>query len=189
MVERGILENQYLPSDQVIERLLMKNRLLLMVSALLALTSIESSIAGDNPNPYCHYLGGLHEVTCMPSMSVLMARREEFDNKLVMITGYIVYAKVPILFLNSDSFMNSDVSNGLVILPAKDYKLQQKLFLLSHTYVKMWGRFRAKPVELSEYGAYFSGGALADISEVNRAVNPWGEEVSPPSNLEENKAH
>lgn len=167
----------------------MKNRALSIVAAFLALTSFRPSIAGDNPNPYCHYLGGLHEVTCMPSMSVLMARREEFDNKLVMITGYFVYAKTPVLFLNPDSFMNSDVSNGLVVLLPKDYKLQQKLFLLSHTYVKMWGRFKARPVELSEYGAYFSGGALADISEVDRAVNPWGEQISPPSNLGESKLH
>lgn len=167
----------------------MKNWMLLIITVLLVLTSIKPSIAGDNPNPYCHYLGGLHEVTCMPSMSVLMARREEFDNKLVMVTGYLVYAKVPILFLNPDSFMNSDVSNGLVISLPKDYKLQQKLFLLSHTYVKMWGRFKARPVELSEHGAYFSGGGLADITEVNRAVNPWGEQVSPPANLEEDKVH
>ena len=167
----------------------MKNRVLLAVASLLALSSINSCIAGDNPNPYCHYLGGLHEVTCMPSMSVLMARREEFDNKLVMLTGYFVYARVPILFLNPDSFMNSDVSNGLVITVPKDYKLQQKLFLLSHTYVKIWGRFKARPIELSEYCAYFSGGALTDVSEVNEAVNPWGEHTSPPLDHKENKAH
>jgi len=166
----------------------MKNRVPLIVAALLALTSIKPSIAGDNPNPYCHYLGGLHEVTCMPSMPVLMARREEFDNKLVMLTGYFVYAKVPILFLNPDSFMNSDVSNGLVVTLPKDYKLQQKLFLLSHTYVKIWGRFKARPIELSEYGAYFSGGGLTDISAVNEAVNPWGEYASPPPVPEKNKA-
>jgi hypothetical protein len=167
----------------------MKNLSSLVAAALLALTSVKPSIAGDNPNPYCHYLGGLREVTCMPSMSVLMARREEFDNKLVMITGYFVYAKVPILFFNTDSFMNSDVSNGLVIFLPKDDKLQQKLFLLNHTYVKIWGRFKAKPIELSEYGAYFSGGALTDVSEVNEAVNPWGESVSPPPGIKKDKAH
>lgn len=160
----------------------MKKWVSLIVAALLPATAIGPSIAGDNPNPYCHYIGGLNEVTCMPSMSVLMARREEFDNKLVMITGYFVYAKVPILFVNPDSFMNSDLSNGLVVAFPKNYKLQQKLFSLSHVYVRIWGRFKASPVELAEYGAYFSGGTLDDISEVNPAVNPWGEYLSPPPN-------
>jgi hypothetical protein len=167
----------------------MKNKVPLIVGSLLSLLSVTPSFAGDSPNPYCHYLGGLHEVTCMPSMSVLMARREEFDNKLVMLTGYFVYAKVPILFVNPDAFLNSDVSNGLIVSLPKDYKLQQKLFLLSHTYVKIWGRFKAQPIELSEYGAYFSGGALTDISDVNVAVNPWGEYASPPSAPEKNTTH
>lgn len=35
----------------------------------------------------------------------------------------------------------------------------------------------------SEYGAYFSGGALTEISEVNVAVSPWGEYASPPTEL------
>lgn len=86
------------------------------------------------------------------------------------------------LFANVDSFMNSDVSNGLVVTLPKDYKLQQKFFLLSHTYVKVLGRFKARPVELNEYGAYFSGGTLEDITEVNPAVNPWGAYLSPPPN-------
>lgn len=159
----------------------MKKWVLVIVAALLAANSIEPSISGDNPNPYCHYIGGLGEVTCMPSMSVLMARREEFDNKLVMVTGYFVYAKVPILFLNPDSFMNSDVSNGLVVALPKNFKLKQQLFSLNHTYVRIWGRFKARPVELAEYGAYFSGGTLDEISEVDPATNPWGEYLSPPS--------
>lgn len=160
----------------------MKNRTSFIIVALLAITFIKPSSAGDNANPYCQYLGGLNEVTCMPSMSVLMARREEFDNKLVIITGYFVYAKLPMLFAKVDSFMNSDVSNGLVVTLPKDYKLQQKFFLLSHTYVKVLGRFKARPVELNEYGAYFLGGTLEDITEVNPAVNPWGEYLSPPPN-------
>lgn len=138
------------------------------------------SWAGDISR-FCFQMGGLNEVVCNVPMSTLLARGEDFDGKLVIVTGYYVYSNMPLLFSSKTAFLSSDAANSLGITTPKDPKIAGRLNGLNHREVMLMARFSMKPVDVTRYQGYRTGGRLFDVTRVGDAFLPWGfSEHAPP---------
>jgi len=131
------------------------------------------SIAGDIQR-FCLKLGDINEDVCSVSLGTLIARGEDFDGKLVEVTGFYAYADIPMLFSTKDSFMSSNVADGLAITIPSDGKIASRLFDLNHSTVTVIGRFSVKPRDTSSYSGYRTGGRLYEIRSIGSAFSPWG---------------
>lgn len=143
-----------------------------MLALLLAVCS-GSAMASDIDR-FCLKLGDIREQVCTVSMSTLIATGQDFDGRLVSVTGYFAYADIPILFATKDSFQSSNVADGVAISMPKNPRLASKLYGLDHGFVQIMGRYSAKPVDTTRYQAYRTGGRIADIESVGAATTPWG---------------
>lgn len=155
--------------------------------ALILFLSLASCIswAGDISR-FCVQLGNIKEVVCHVPMSTLLARGEDFDGKLVTVTGYYVYSSMSMLFSSKTAFLSSDSANGLAITMPKDPKIAAQLKGLNHREVLLMGRFSMKPVDVTRYNGDITGGRLFDITQVGDAFSPWGfSEHAPPLSKEE----
>lgn len=141
-----------------------------------------TSIAGDIQR-FCLKLGDINEEVCSVSLSTLIARGEDFDGKVVEVTGFYAYADIPVLFSTKDSFMSSNVADGLAVTIPDDVKTASRLFELNHSTVTIIGRFSAKPRDTSSYSGYRTGGRLYDIRSIGPAFSPWGYSEPTPSGL------
>jgi hypothetical protein len=131
------------------------------------------SIAGDIQR-FCFRIGDINEDVCSVSLSTLIARGEDFDGKLVEVTGFYAHADIPVLFSTKDSFMSSNVADGLGVKIPSNVKIASRLFELNHSTITLIGRFGAKPIDTSRYSGYQTGGRLYDIRTVGPAFAPWG---------------
>jgi hypothetical protein len=148
--------------------------------SLVLLLIFSSQAAGEDR--FCRILGTMKEPVCMPPLEVLIAKGDVFNGRLVRITGYFAYGDVSVLFSTRDAFMTSSVESGVVIRFPIDKKMANKLYQLNHHDITILGRYNSRPVDLSRYGAYQSGGSLSDVTQVDDASSPWGYEQPPPPN-------
>lgn len=147
---------------------------------LLASFLVASSVNAAGIDRFCRSFGTINEPVCMPPLEVLIARGDEFNGKIVMLTGYFAYGDVSVLFATRDSFLTSSVENGVVIRFPSDKKLANDLYALNHHDITILGRYSSRSVDLTQYGAHQSGGSLSSVTEVHDAASPWGYEPPPP---------
>jgi hypothetical protein len=143
--------------------------LLLLLALVVPATSLAAGI-----ERFCLKTGESEEAFCSVSLPVLIARGEDFDGRLVYVTGYFAHGDVSVLFSSTESFLTSNVADGLTVHIPGDKKLAAKLYGLDHTMVRIRGRFRMKPTDTTGYSAYHTSGQLLDITEIGEAFGPWG---------------
>jgi hypothetical protein len=132
-----------------------------------------ASMAGDIQR-FCFKRGDISEEVCAVSLSTLISRGEDFNGKLVVVTGFYAHADIPMLFSTKESFMSSNVADGIGITIPGNVKIASKLFELNHRTITLIGRFSDKPVDTSSYYGYRTGGRLYDIIMLQSEFAPWG---------------
>jgi hypothetical protein len=145
----------------------------------LVLAVPTNSLSADIER-FCIKLGNNKEAVCIVSLPVLLARGEDFNGRLVSVTGYFAHSDVSVLFSSTESFMTSNAADGLAVRIPNDTKLASRLYGLDHTMVSINARFTMKPLGVSGYPAFQTGGQLYDVSEVRPAFVPWGYLEPPP---------
>lgn len=155
-----------------------------MRTALICLLALlpHLSHAGD-VSRFCVHLGGLSEAVCNVPMSTLLARGEDFDGKLVVITGYYVSSDLPLLFSSETAFFSSDTANALAVTMPKDPRIAKKLNELNRRSVMLVGRYSMTPVNVTRFHGFITGGRLSEITSVGDAFSPWGFTENPPPGL------
>ncbi|MGO4702660.1 hypothetical protein [Dyella sp. 2RAB6] len=143
-----------------------------IIALLLAVCS--GSAMDGNVDRFCFKLGDIKEQVCAVSISTLIANGQDFDGRLVSVNGYFAYADIPMLFATKDSFMSSNVADGVAVSMPKNPRLASKLYGLDHGFIQIMGRYSAKPVDTTRYQAYRTGGRIAEIESVGAATTPWG---------------
>src|ERR1700743_3898600 len=98
-------------------------RLVILLLAMLPLTA-----AALGPDKACFHRGSDAENTCAVSWSTLIARGEEFDGKIVAVTGFYAYSERPMLFASRDAFLVSDAAGGRGLPGAEARPLAQVVF-------------------------------------------------------------
>lgn len=107
-------------------------------------------------------------------MNALVSNGQDFDGRLVFVTGYFAYADIPMLFATKDSFLASNVADGVAVTMPKNPKLASKLYGLDQTFIHIMGRYSAKPVDTTRYQPYRTGGRIYDVESLGPATTPWG---------------
>jgi hypothetical protein len=150
--------------------------LLLLLALVVPATSLAAGI-----ERFCMKFGDSDEPVCSVPLAVLLARGEDFNGRLVSVTGYFAHADVSVLFSSTESFMTSNVADGLAVRIPTDKKLASRLYGFDHMMVIIKDRFTMKPFDVTKYAAYQTSGQLYDITSVQAAFAPWGYLEPPPS--------
>ena len=143
-----------------------------LFTLMVALYSGTSVAA--NAERLCLRIGDVKEPVCAVSMSAFATNGQDFDGRLVFVSGYFAYADIPMLFGTKDSFLSSNVADGVAITMPKQAGLASKLYGLDHTFIRVMGRYSAKPVDTTRYQPYRTAGRIYDIVSVGPATTPWG---------------
>lgn len=143
------------------------------VIPLLAMLPLTASALG--PGKVCSRLGNDSEDTCAVSLSTLIARGEEFDGKIVAVTGFYAYSDRPMLFVSRDAFLVSDVADAVGIQVPKPGPLAQALSSADHQYARILGRYHATALDVSAQGGLLTGGYISELTAAGtKGDEPWG---------------
>jgi hypothetical protein len=160
----------YLPSGWGIK---MKRSLFMLVLFFTLSLSSLHVYAGDIDR-YCVTRGYQAELECNVSMAILIAHGDEFNGKVIVITGYFANGPMPMLFASSEDFSTSNVVNGIAVRVSDKSKIVSRLFDLDHHLITIRGRYDMKPVNLTDYTGSKTSGSISDIQAVGDAYSPWG---------------
>ena len=145
-------------------------RLVILLLAMLPLTA-----AALGPDKACFHRGSDAENTCAVSLSTLIDRGEEFDGKIVAVTGFYAYSERPMLFASRDAFLVSDAADAVGIQVPKPGPLAQVLSSADHQYVRILGRYHATALDVSAQGGLRTGGYITELTAAGVKGNePWG---------------
>lgn len=159
-------------------------RSILLRVMLFALALFPLTAAALGPAKACLQLGQDSEKTCVVSLSTLIARGEDFDGRIVLVTGFYAYAEKPMLFASRDAFLASDVADGVGIQVPSPGPLAQKLASVDHRYTQVRGRYHATAADYSAYGGLATGGYIAELSAAGDVGDqPWGYSVPMPYDI------
>ncbi|WP_233842210.1 hypothetical protein [Dyella sp. 2HG41-7] len=150
----------------------MKKSLTLL--ALVMLCIFTPMVNAGDIDRFCFDRGDTNEKVCAVPLTVLIARGEDFNGKLVLLHGYFANGAVPVLFASNEDFLTSNVENGVVVRVQKDSPIAARLFELNHRSVDILGRYDASPVDLTSYHAGRASGSISSIRLVGDAYAPWG---------------
>lgn len=148
-----------------------------------ALTLLSFSGAAADASKFCVNVGYMDEPVCSVSMSMLLARGEDFDGKIVEVTGYLAYAELPVLFSSKETFQIASLADGIAVVMPKNKMLAAKLWSLDHSTVQIIGRFSAAPVDATRYGHFHTSGRLTEVSSAGSGFIPWGYAVPVPYDM------
>ena len=121
-----------------------------LFTLMVALYSGTSVAA--NAERLCLRIGDVKEPVCAVSMNAFESNGQDFDGRLVFVTGYFAYADIPMLFGTKDSFLSSYVADGVAITMPKQVELASKLYGLDHTFIQVRvgiARSRSIPRDIS----------------------------------------
>ena len=120
-------------------------------------------------------VGGIDEPVYAVTVPFLAEHGSELDGRVVSVSGYLAIAKVTMLFATKDSYENSDVADGVVIvLPGNDARLLKRAASGNHSFVRVYGIYSAKKVQLAEYGAMNAAGTVTRLIGIEPSYSPWG---------------
>jgi len=132
------------------------------------------------PSAACIQLGQATEKTCVVSLSTLIARGEDFDGRIVLVTGFYAYGHVPMLFASRDAFLTSDASDAVSIRLPPAGPLADKLASVDR-YAQVEGRYHASAADVSSYGGSRTGGVINELSAAGDVSDhPWGYSLPTP---------
>ncbi|MBB3226655.1 hypothetical protein FHW69_001245 [Luteibacter sp. Sphag1AF] len=141
------------------------------------------------PQKSCFRTGADREGICSVSLTTLITRGEEFDGKIVMVTGYFAYAEYPMIFVSKEAFLSSDAASGVGIVLPESSALARKLTNSDHQIVEIVGRYHAVAEDVSAFGALRTGGKISEITSAGPTeAMPWGYSLPVPYGVEK-KAH
>jgi hypothetical protein len=150
-----------------------------IVFSLLAMLPLTASALG--PDKACFRRGNDSEGTCAVSLSSLIARGEEYDGRIVLVTGFYAYSDRPMLFASRDAFLTSDVADAVGIQLPKPGPLANVLASVDHQYVRVLGRYHATALDVSAQGGVRTGGYISELTAAGSKGNePWGYSLPTP---------
>lgn len=129
----------------------------------------------------CHQAAGLKEEVCSVSMVALIANPDKYDGRLISVTGVFADGKYPILFVNTESYMHSVVTDGVVLERPKSDDLVKIFSLNDRSSMTVYGRFSSEGVYVDDFGAKLTAGKIFDIFRAGGSGMPWGYVATFPS--------
>jgi hypothetical protein len=159
----------------------MKCRLLWLLIVFFG--ALPTLVQAGDIDRFCVERGYMEELECDVPLTLLVDRGDEFNGRIVAVTGYFAAGPVPMLFASNENYLTSNVVNGVILRIQNDKKITRRLFDLNHRLVTIRGRYNAKPVDLGGYSPDRASGSIYDIQAIGDAYSPWGyvESTSPPA--------
>lgn len=158
----------------------MKKILLIMLCFILHGQS-QIVFAAEAKNYKCVNFGTIEEKVCRVSMYEIIFAPEQYDGKLIQITGFFSDGAAPLIFLGQDAYMTSRTVESLLVR-VEDEVIRKALSQLSRSHILILGRFRSKDHFLSGVSGESISGSI-DVKEASRAPGPWGYTEPMPSLL------
>jgi hypothetical protein len=150
-------------------------RAILLHAMAFALALLPLTASALGPDKACRQMGQNAEKTCVVSLSTLIARGEDFDGRIVLVTGFYAYADVPMLFASRDAYLASDAADGVGVQIPPPGPLADKLDSVNRRYTQVMGRYHATAGDVSAYGGFVTGGYIAELSAAGDVGDsPWG---------------
>lgn len=152
--------------------------------AVLVLAASQCAFSKQERHPLCRPLGGYEEDVCEVSMIRLLADPQEFDGKIVQVSGFFSDGPAPLLFVDEGAYSTSRTIDS-ILLKVEPGKYTDVLLRENRSFVIVIGRYDAKQRFIPEgASAERIGGSIA-VSEAGRTIGPWG--YSESSSLLDNK--
>lgn len=141
----------------------------------LLLLIIPFQASASESSRFITKVGGIDEPVYAVTVPFLASHGSELDGKIVTVSGYLALADKSMVFSSKDSYETSDVANGLVIdLPKGGTRIRKRLEQGNHSFVRIFGRYSSRKVQLAEYGAMNAAGTITEVLSVESSYSPWG---------------
>lgn len=150
------------------------------VPSLLLLAISSSLFAEEGRHPLCLPLGGYAEDVCEVSMVRLFANPDEFEGRIVRVSGFFADGSVPLLFLDQTAYSISRTVDS-VLLKVDSGRYANVLLRENRSLVVVIGRFSSKDRVIPKGASAERISGTIAVIEASRANEAWGHNDSPSS--------
>lgn len=148
--------------------------------SFLLFTTPFSSFAKEERHPLCLPLGGYNEDVCEISMVRLLATPNEFEGRIVRVSGFFADGGAPLLFLDQAAYSISRTVDS-VLLNVGPGRYANVLLRENRSLVVVIGRFSSKDRVIPEGASAERISGTISVIEASRTNEAWGHNDSPSS--------